>query len=295
MVAAAGPPTIAALPEISPALYRAGHGEPLVLLHGFMSTWRQWRPVLADLVAHFEVIAPTLAGHYGGPPYDQAENTLAAAGASLERHLDELGVGQAHLVGNSMGGALVLELAKRGRALTVIAFSPGGGWYPDSGEGERLARLFARQRRLARIFAPVVPAFIRHPLVRRLAMRDVMSRGELVPPAEVVEMMRASLGCAVFMGVLDALLSGKARLEGLDRVTAPTLIAWPRRDRMLPMARHAERFRAEIPNLEFRVLQGVGHVPTWDDPQLVADVIREFATRHALAPAPIRDAATARA
>lgn len=267
--------------EISPALYRAGDGEPLVLLHGFMGTWRQWRPVLADLVAHFEVIAPTLAGHYGGPPYDQTENTLTAAGASLERHLDELRIDQAHLVGNSMGGALVLELAKRGRALSVVAFSPGGGWSSESGEGERLARLFARQRRLARAFAPVVPGVIRHPLVRRPAMRDVMCHGELVPPADVVEMMRAALECSVFGEVLDALRSGKALLEGLDRIAAPTLIAWPRRDRMLPLDRHAKRFRTEIPGVEFRVLEGVGHVPTWDDPHLVARVILDFATRHA--------------
>jgi pimeloyl-ACP methyl ester carboxylesterase len=55
-------------PEISSSLYRAGQGETLVLLHGFMSTWHQWRPVLADLVPHFEVVVPTLAGHLGGPP-----------------------------------------------------------------------------------------------------------------------------------------------------------------------------------------------------------------------------------
>src|SRR5436305_3301903 len=139
-----------------------------------MSTWHQWRPVLADLVPHFEVIAPTLAGHLGGPPYDEDENTLAAAGDAMERRLDELGVGRGHLVGNSMGGALVLELAKRGRALSVVALAPGGGWARDSGEGQRLARLFARQRQLARGFAPVVPAVIKSPLLRRLAMRDVM-------------------------------------------------------------------------------------------------------------------------
>ena len=168
-------------PEISPSLYRAGQGEPLVLLHGFMSTWHQWRPVMADLVPYFEVIAPTLAGHLGGPPYDEDENTLAAAGDVMERHLDELGVGRAHLVGNSMGGALVLELAKRGRALSVIAIAPGGGWAPDSGEADRLARLFARQRQLARVFGPIVPAVIKSPLLRRLAMHDVMRHGELVP------------------------------------------------------------------------------------------------------------------
>lgn len=279
-------------PEISPSLYRAGQGEPLVLLHGFMSTWHQWRPVMADLVPYFEVIAPTLAGHLGGPPYDEDENTLAAAGDVMERHLDELGVGRAHLVGNSMGGALVLELAKRGRALSVIAIAPGGGWAPDSGEADRLARLFARQRQLARVFGPIVPAVIKSPLLRRLAMHDVMRHGELVPPADVVQMMRASLQCPIFPRVIDALRSDQARVTGLDQISAPTLIAWPRDDRMLPMGRHADRFRAEIPGVEFRVLEGVGHVPTWDDPQLVADLIRDFVTRHA--GFADRDAATAR-
>jgi pimeloyl-ACP methyl ester carboxylesterase len=280
-------------PEISPSLYRAGQGEPLVLLHGFMSTWHQWRPVIADLVPYFEVIAPTLAGHLGGPPYEEDENTLAAAGDAMERHLDELGVGRAHLVGNSMGGALVLELAKRGRALSAVAIAPGGGWAPESGEAERLARLFARQRRLSRLFAPIVPAVIKSPSLRRLAMHDVMRHGELVPPADVIQMMRASLQCPIFPRVIDALHSDHARVTDLEQISAPTLIAWPRYDRMLPMPRHAARFRAEIPGVEFRVLDRVGHVPTWDDPQMVAGLIREFVARHG--GIPDRDPVTARA
>ena len=54
--------------ELSPALYRAGAGEPLVLIHGFTATWRCWLPVLGLLVPRFEVIVPTLHGHDGGPP-----------------------------------------------------------------------------------------------------------------------------------------------------------------------------------------------------------------------------------
>ena len=282
-------------PEISPALYRAGHGEPLVLLHGLMSTWHQWRPVLAELVPYFEVIAPTLAGHHGGPPYEEDENTLAAAGDAMECRLDELGVGRAHLVGNSMGGALVLELAKRGRALSVVALAPGGGWAHGSGEADRLARLFTRQRQLARAFAPAVPRVVKSPIFRRLALRDVMYRGELVPPADIVQMMRASLQCTIFARVIDALRSDRARVNGLHEISAPTLIAWPRHDRMLPMSHHADRFRMEIPGVTFRVLEGVGHVPNWDDPQLVAGLIRNFAARHAQQSVGAREAATARA
>ena len=55
------------MPEISPARYRAGEGPPLVLVHGFTATWRCWLPLLAELVPHFDVLAPTLHGHDGGP------------------------------------------------------------------------------------------------------------------------------------------------------------------------------------------------------------------------------------
>src|SRR5436190_1027558 len=108
-------------PEFSERLYRAGHGEPLVLVHGFTATWRCWLPVLPYLVPRFEVIAPTLHGHDGGPVPPHAAHSLSEATDHLEQVLDELGVDTAHFAGNSMGGALSLELAKRGRARSVVA------------------------------------------------------------------------------------------------------------------------------------------------------------------------------
>src|ERR1700727_2599070 len=175
--------------EISSSLYRAGEGEPVVLLHGFTGHWRHWRPVLADLVARYEVIAPTLSGHRGGPAYPDGMGLekVADAGDSLERHLDELGVGTAHLVGNSMGGSLAIELAKRGRARSVVAFSPGGGWEIGSSEPERIARFFTRQMRMIGASRTQLPRLLRRPGARRLALRDIMRHGELVPVADAVD------------------------------------------------------------------------------------------------------------
>src|ERR1700761_3889446 len=151
--------------EISSSLYRAGEGEPIVLLHGFTGHWRHWKPVLADLVARYEVIAPTLSGHNGGPPFPSGAGLerVADAGDSLEEHLDSLGVGTAHLVGNSMGGALALELAKRGRARTVVALAPAGGWSEGDGEARRLASFFARQQRVTRAMAPRMAQLVARP------------------------------------------------------------------------------------------------------------------------------------
>lgn len=269
------------MPEISPALYRAGRGEPVVLLHGFTGTWHHWRPVLGELAARYEVIAPTLAGHAGGPPLELAESsTIARAADHLEGHLDDLGVTTAHFVGNSMGGALSLELAKRGRARSVVALSPGAVWEIGSAEPARIAAFFARQVRLTRATAGQADRLLARPGARRLALRDIMRHGELVAPADAVDLMRTSVRCQVIDEVLTALRAGEAHLDGLDQIRSPTRVAWAQHDRILPMALHAPRARREIPGLDYVVMPGVGHVPMWDDSRLVVRTITEFVDRH---------------
>jgi pimeloyl-ACP methyl ester carboxylesterase len=267
------------MPELSPALYRAGHGEPLVLIHGFTATWRCWLPVLGLLAPRFEVIAPTLNGHDGGRPSPPGAETLAQATDHFESLLDELGVGTAHLAGNSMGGALALELAKRGRARSVVALSPGGGWEEGNRkEVERIIRLFKRTQRSARATVKHHEKLLARPGFRKVGMRDIMARGHLVPAEEAVLMTRSSIHCSVVEDVFRTMRDGTGRVIDLDQVRAPTLIAWGEKDRLLPMDRHAERFRTEIPGVEFRVLRGLGHTPMWDDPAQIAEIIADFAT-----------------
>jgi len=272
--------------EISSSLYRAGEGEPLVLLHGFTGHWRHWKPVLADLVARYEVIAPTLSGHNGGPAYPSGMGLekIADAGDSLERHLNELGVGTAHFVGNSMGGSLAIELAKRGRARSVIAFSPGGGWELGGPEPERIARFFARQMRIIRVSRKQIPRLMGRPGARKLALRDIMRHGELIAPADAVDLSLDPLACTVANDVLASLRAGRAHVEDLDQVAAPTLIAWAELDRILPLATCSARFAREIPDAEFRVLARVGHVPMWDDTRLVVKTIIDWVEAHLVTP-----------
>ena len=272
--------------EISSSLYRAGEGEPVVLLHGFTGHWRHWKPVLADLVARYEVIAPTLSGHNGGPAYPSGMGLqkVADAGDSLERHLDELGVGTAHFVGNSMGGALALELAKRGRARSVVAFSPGGGWELGGPEPERIARFFARQMRIVRASRKQIPRLMRRPVARKLAMRDIMRHGELISPADAVDLSLDPLGCTIVNDVLSSLRSGRGHVDDLGQVDAPTLIAWAELDRILPLATCSARFKREIRTAEFRVLRGVGHVPMWDNTRLIVTTITDWVQAHVVTP-----------
>jgi pimeloyl-ACP methyl ester carboxylesterase len=274
--------------EISPGLYRAGSGEPMVLLHGFTGTWRHWRPLLGDLVARYEVIAPTISGHDGGPEFPPGtELTLEGATDLLESQLDALGVTSAHIVGNSMGGALALELAKRGRALTVVALAPGGGWNAGDGEAQRLARYFARQIRLTRRLERRIGAIMRQPNARHAALRDVMRNGELVAPADAVDITRSSLRCSIAEHVIAALSADRGvTVHDLERIECPVLLATPEYDRILPPALHAPRYRREIPGVHARVLLGCGHVPMWDDTHMVLSTIVDFVERRRPAPAP---------
>jgi pimeloyl-ACP methyl ester carboxylesterase len=269
------------MPEISHARYRAGQGEPVVLLHGFTATWRCWLPVLPELVARYDVLAPTLTGHDGGPRRrPDHDHSLSAGARHVEALLDEQGVDTAHLVGNSMGGALALELAKRGRARSVVALSPGGGWHHGDPEGARVERFFRRQLRITRAAQRRLPSIMARPLARRLAFRDIVRHGELLPPAEAVAIARSSLKCEVVEDVFASIRSGEGLLRDLDQVRVPTLVAWAEHDRVLPLARHQQRFRSEIPGVTFRIMRGVGHVPMSDNPGLVAGTIVEWVERH---------------
>ena len=107
--------------------HRGGEGPPLVLLHGFTGSWRVWDRVLPALEREHEVLAPTLPGHAGGPPLAGALSQATVPDA-IEAAMDAAGFETAHIAGNSLGGYVALQLAARGRAQSVVAFAPAGGW-----------------------------------------------------------------------------------------------------------------------------------------------------------------------
>jgi pimeloyl-ACP methyl ester carboxylesterase len=135
--------------------------------------------------------------------------------------------------------------------------------------------------RLARASEQRLPSVMRRPRLRHLAFRDVMRHGELVPPAEAIDIVRSAIGCSIADRVIAALRTPEsATLAGLEDVAAPVLLAWPQHDRLLPIASCAPRLRREIPGAEFRLLSGCGHAPMWDDARLVAATVREWVDRH---------------
>jgi pimeloyl-ACP methyl ester carboxylesterase len=269
--------------------YRGGKGEPLLLLHGFTANADAWRPLLHMLERHHEVTVVTFHGHMGGPPIPQGFNHSMRESTDLaEAALDAEGMDKVHLAGNSLGGWLAIELARRGRARSVVAISPAGGWEPGSREQRRLKRLFTRIRALLRVGGPLAPLLASHPASRRIALGDIVAHPERMSRADATTMIRAAWRCDAFDGVMGALLREPAP-EPMLEVPCPTRLVWGTADRMLPMDRYSDRWRRVLPGAEWVELRGAGHCPMFDDPEGVARVILEVTDRARRQTAP-RDA-----
>jgi pimeloyl-ACP methyl ester carboxylesterase len=261
------------------ASHRGGNGTPLVCLHGFSDTWRAWAPVLDALEAEHDVLALTLPGHFCGPALpDGVVASIPAAVDLLERVLDDAGLTTAHLVGNSFGGWMALELAARGRARSVVALAPAGGWDRGTREDRRVARAFALGYRLARLAAPRADRLMRRPRLRAWALREVVTHPERVPPAAAAHMIRGAADCPIYLPMMRALRRDWFPLE-LAVMKCPVRIAWGSHDRVIPLQRYSMRFRTLVPDAEWVTLPGVGHIPMHDDPALVVRTILEVTRR----------------
>jgi pimeloyl-ACP methyl ester carboxylesterase len=250
--------------------YRGGRGEPLVLLHGAAMSWRAWRPVLRELERFHDVYVPTMAGHRGGLALGPGvDASVAALVDALCDELDEVGIDTAHVAGNSLGGWVALELARRGRARSVVALSPAGGW-SRAFELQRLVWLF--RLGLALGSTQVARRLVHIGSLRRLLLWPAMEHGERVPVGDLDDMLDDLVGC----GVIDELLRRAAShgpLGPLADTPCPVRIAWSEHDHVVPWRWYGIPFRAAVPDAEFVRLPAVGHLPMWDDPELVSRVI----------------------
>jgi pimeloyl-ACP methyl ester carboxylesterase len=249
--------------------HRGGAGPPLLLVHGFLDTWRTWELVLPALERHFDVLAPTLPGHAGGAPLDVPLYDEVFVDA-LERAMDEGGFATAHVAGNSLGGRLALELAVRGRAESVVALAPAGGW----GDPAFAAGLFDAQEQIHAQLEAVLPAIdeiLADPEGRRAATELIVEHYEHLPSDLIVHLLRGAAACDA-RPMLE--LARRARW-GLDAeaVTCPVRMVWGAADRVLPWPAAAARFKEQLPNADWVVLDGVGHCPQLDVPLETAQLI----------------------
>jgi pimeloyl-ACP methyl ester carboxylesterase len=258
-------------------LHRGGAGEPLVLLHGFTDTWRCWELVLPALEAEHEVLAPTLAGHSGGPPIGDDEDPDEAIVAAVERAMDEAGFETAHVAGNSLGGWVALQLAARGRARTVTALAPAGGWPVDDPAIAATIDYFRASQVLLEQALPHADAIVASPEGRASATQMYVSTAEHMSPELILHQMRGASGCPAVMRLIEHGETNGWNLEA-ERIACPVRFVWGDGDRILVPPTATLRFRREwLPQADWVELDGAGHCPQLDHPLETAQLILDFA------------------
>jgi pimeloyl-ACP methyl ester carboxylesterase len=247
---------------------RRGSGPPLVLLHGIGHRRQIWDPIADELAQRYEVITPDLSGFGESPAFPRGYSyTMAHACEHLADQFASWGVEKPHVVGNSLGGAIALELGARDLVSSVTALSPAGFFGPIS----RLQAVVTLV--VLRVLSLITPT----PVLRRLAPTRLGKwlAGFLLYTHPQRHSAEATLGDA--LGLKHSRAFERTLLAGVSYhftgdIPVPTTVAWAEKDRVLPCSQ-AARAQTRLPNAKHVKLPNCGHVPIADDPELIIRVI----------------------
>jgi pimeloyl-ACP methyl ester carboxylesterase len=246
------------------AFDRTGTGPPLLLLHGIGMGKEVWRPVVPLLAGTHDVIAVDLPG-FGSSA--AGPDTVEGLADAVTAFADSLGLDEFHVAGNSMGGGVALELGARGRVRSACAISPTG-FFGNDRERAYGRAVLAATRGMAVALAPIADTLTRNALARTAMSAHATARPWRVPADDAALWTRLFAHSPGFWPLLRNTPAWRARPTGV-----PTTVAWGEHDRLLIYSRQAPRARRRLPAARHVTLHGCGHVPTWDDPEAVADAI----------------------
>lgn len=252
------------------AVKRTGAGEPVVLIHGLGSRGDAWGPMTEIVAREREVIAVDLPG-FGSSATDGTDPSVDALTDRMERYFADEGLERPHVAGNSMGGAVALELGRRGAVRSVTAFSPIGFW----GEaGKRWARGLLKGGLEVGKRAPKrgVPEGLRVAVARPGVFLYSTGKPWRLPKEEVLAIVDDGVAAPSFEAALeltrDYEFGDPGRLPEM-----PVTVAWGTRDVLLTYATQSRRARKLTPFARHVSLPGCGHVPFFDDPERCADMV----------------------
>ncbi len=235
-------------------------GAPVViLLHGFggsLETWDGWTP---ELATRFRVVALDLPGFGLTGPDPTGDYADARAGQILIALLDRLGVGQASLVGNSLGGriAWMFAAAHPERVSRLVLISPDGFASPGFEYGKQ-----ADLPLLMKALPYTLPRFM-----LRMNLAVAYADKAKLTDATVTryrDFMRGPGDRAAMLARMQQVLLEPPG-PTLRRITAPTLVLWGEQDGMIPFSNAADYVR-DIPGARLVALPGLGHVPFEEAP-----------------------------
>jgi pimeloyl-ACP methyl ester carboxylesterase len=257
----------------------AAGGRPVLLLvHGMAGSSATWRAVMPLLAQRYTVVAPDLPGH-GESDKPRQDYSLGAHANALRDLLVALGIDQATVVGQSLGGGVAMQLAyQHPRCCERLILVSSGGL------GDEVSWLLrALSIPGVEYVMPVLfPSFVRdagNALGHRLS-----SFGLRAPRLE--EQWRGYVSLTdpetrqAFVRTLRAVIDmGGQSVSARDRLylssLMPTLIVWGERDRMIPVA-HAHEAHQAMPGSQLVIFEESGHFPHTEEPERFAEAVLSF-------------------
>lgn len=258
------------------SMNRAGSGEPVLLLHGYTLSHHSWHRVVDNLSRDYHVLAMTMPGHWGGPRLRLRDVGVRGIADGVERELDAIGWGTCHIAGSSLGAEIGFELERRGRARSLAAINPSGGWKQFSYTEFHLGLVFIAQFPLAaaaRVFGDRVAT---REVFQRPIIRNCVKDMTAVAPDDAADTIRAVSRCPIYLPMqLAYLRSGPLTDQDIRSVTAPTSLMLSEFDTFLTRDKCMQRLIDELPDhVEQVTLPGVGHIPMLENSEMVADALR---------------------
>jgi pimeloyl-ACP methyl ester carboxylesterase len=252
-------------------VHRIGAGEPLVLLHGLGESHIGWRPVINALAAEYDVIAIDLPGFGSSPALPAAVSPTAVnLAAAIQQTLDDLGVGDYHVAGYSLGARVAIQLAESKRVRSLIAIAPDGLGTPM----ERLQGFVAlvTGRNVAMSLAPAAGLLSMTPAGRSVFFAGSRSLPWQLAPADARQLLTGYADSPAYQTTNWASMFDMP--THLNTITAPTLLLQGTADPLI--SQQITRYQALIPKAQLVWLPGLNHVPISDDPNVVTRRMLSF-------------------
>lgn len=249
---------------------RRGSGKPLLLVHGLGSSHRNWDPVLPALSAQREVIAIDLPGFGASPPLE-GEVSIATLTDSVQDFITAEGLDDIDVVGSSMGGRMVLEMARRGHRGTIVALDPGGFW--SDAQLKFFNASIKASIALVRTIQPALPAITRYAVGRTILLAQFSAAPWKLPADGALTELRGFKTSRCLDEVLTSLVNGpKQQGAPAGSLNAKVVIGWGRQDRVT-FPSQATRALELFPDATLHWFDKCGHFPHWDQPAEATDLI----------------------
>lgn len=234
----------------------AGHGPPLVYLHG--ANGAAWPPGLSALADSFRVLLPEHPGFGSSERPEWLETVRDLALVYLDL-FEALGLREVNLVGQSLGGWIAAELASLccHHLRRLVLVGAAGLTLP----GEQRLDQFA-----------LAPAALTRALYHAQSLADRALAVEPSPEQVRTQVrqraMTARLGWSPYMA--DPTLRDRLR-----RIRVPTLVVWGAQDRLVPLT-HAHAYTDGIPDAREALIEACGHLPAVEQPAEFARLVGAF-------------------